>query len=128
MAESTIRTKPVTAISATAASLSFTGTISFMVLLTALHLIKPELDPSWHFISEYAIGDYGWVMMLAFLSLAFSCVTLFLTIRSQIRSLGGYIGLALTTAERGRLDHCGHIYYRPYHGKRGCQDSQRQAP
>ena len=66
-----------------------------MVLLAALHFIKPELDPSWHFISEYAIGDYGWMMVLAFLSLALSYVSLFVAIRSQLRTIAGSIGLAL---------------------------------
>ncbi len=70
MAEDTAATKPVTAISRTAARLSFAGAATFVVLLAALHFIKPELDPSWHFISEYAIGRYGWMMVLAFLSLA----------------------------------------------------------
>jgi hypothetical protein len=68
---------------------------SFVVLLAALHFIKPELDPSWHFISEYAIGDYGWIMVLAFLSLALGYVSLFVAIRSQLRTIAGRIGLAL---------------------------------
>jgi len=46
-------------------------------------------------VSEYEIGDYGCVMVLAFLSLAFSCATLFVAIRSQTRTTGGRIGLAL---------------------------------
>jgi hypothetical protein len=66
-----------------------------VVLLAALHFIKPELDPSWHFISEYAIGDFGWIMVLAFLSLALSYVSLFVGIRSQLRTIVGRIGLAL---------------------------------
>jgi hypothetical protein len=64
-------------------------------LLAALHFIKAELDPSWHFISEYAIGDYGWIMVLAFLSLALGYVTLFVAIRSQLRTVVGRVGLAL---------------------------------
>jgi hypothetical protein len=66
-----------------------------VVLLAALHFIKPELDPSWHFISEYAIGEYGWIMVLAFLSLALSYVSLFVAIRSQLRTIAGRIGLVL---------------------------------
>jgi hypothetical protein len=66
-----------------------------VVLLAALHFIKPELDPLWHFISEYAIGDYGWIMVLAFLSLALGYVTLFLAIRSQTRTIVGRIRLVL---------------------------------
>ncbi len=77
MAEDTAPARPVAAISQTAARLSFAGAVTFLVLLAALHLIKPELDPSWHMVSEYEIGRYGWVMMLAFLSLALSCVALF---------------------------------------------------
>jgi hypothetical protein len=86
---------PVTAISRTAARLSFAGGATFVVLLAALHLIKPELDPSWHFISEYAIGDYGWMMVLAFLSFALGYVALFVAIRTQTRTIVGKIGLVL---------------------------------
>lgn len=95
MAENTATAKPVTAVPRTAALLSFAGAATFVVLLAALHFIKPELDPSWHFISEYAIGDYGWIMVLAFLSLALSYVSLFVAIRPQLRTIAGRIGLAL---------------------------------
>ena len=96
MAEATATAaRPVTTISRTAARLSFAGAATFVVLLAALHFIKPGLDPSWHFISEYAIGNNGWVMVLAFLSLAVSYVGLFVAIRSQLRSIVGRIGLAL---------------------------------
>ena len=95
MTENTAASKPVTAISQTAARLSFAASLIFLVLLAALHFIKPELDPSWRMVSEYEIGDYGWIMVLAFLSLAFSCATLFVAIRSQTRTTGGKIGLAL---------------------------------
>jgi hypothetical protein len=95
MAEDTLKAKPVTAISRTAALLAFSGAATFVVLLAALHFIKPELDPSWRMVSEYEIGRYGWVMVLAFLSLALSCVSLFVAIRSQIRTTGGKVGLVL---------------------------------
>jgi hypothetical protein len=95
MAEDTATAKPVAAVSSTAARLSFTSAATFVVLLAALHFIKPELDPSWHFISEYAIGDYGWIMVLAFLSLALSYISLFVAIRSQLQTIAGRIGLAL---------------------------------
>jgi hypothetical protein len=95
MAEDTVKAKPVTAISRKAALLAFAGAVTFAVLLAALHVIKQELDPSWHFISEYAIGDYGWMMVLAFISLALGYVGLFVAIRSQLRTITGRIGLAL---------------------------------
>jgi hypothetical protein len=95
MTENTATAKPMTANSQTAARLSFAGATMFVVLLVTLHFIKPELDPSWRMISEYEIGDYGWIIVLAFLSLALSCVALFVAIRSQIRTTGGKMGLAL---------------------------------
>jgi hypothetical protein len=94
---------PVTAISRTAARLSFAAAATFVVLLAVLHVLKPELDPSWRMISEYAIGDYGWVMVLAFLSFAVSYVALFAAVRSQLPTVGGRIGLALLLASAAGL-------------------------
>jgi len=101
--EDTDVAKPLTAIPATSARLSLAAAATFLVLVAALHVIKPEFDPSWRFISEYAIGDYGWMMVLAFLSLALSCVTSFIAIRSQIGTAGGKIGLALLLAVAAAL-------------------------
>lgn len=95
MTKNAATARPAKAISRTAALVSLVAAITFVVLLAALHFIKPGLDPSWHFISEYAIGDYGWIMVLAFLSLALGYVALFAAIRSQVRSVVGRIGLAL---------------------------------
>jgi len=74
-----------------------------LVLLAALHVIKPEFDPSWRMVSEYAIGEHGWVMRLAFLSLAFSFASLFVAIRSQTRTVGGRIGLAVLLASAAAM-------------------------
>ncbi|AJY73522.1 DUF998 domain-containing protein [Paenibacillus beijingensis] len=90
-----VTTKPETQISQTAARLSWASAVLFLVLLAALHVIKPEFDPSWRMVSEYAIGRNGWVMTVAFLSLSVSCAALFVAIRSQIRTAGGYVGLTL---------------------------------
>lgn len=100
MAERTLRTGPVTAepvkaVPRVAARLSLVSAAAFAVLLVALHLVRPELDPSWHFISEYAIGRLGWMMVLAFLSLAVGYIGLFAALRSQFRTLAGRVGLVL---------------------------------
>jgi len=87
--------KPAAAISLTAARWSFATAIISLALVAILHIIKREFDPSWHMVSEYAIGDYGWVMKLAFFSWAISCITLCTAISSQISSKGGKIGLVL---------------------------------
>jgi len=95
MPRKNITTKPLTAFSETAAKLSFAAAALFLMLLAALHLIKPEFDPSWRMISEYEIGRYGWIMQGAFIVLAVSCVALVAAIQSQVRTIGGCIGLAL---------------------------------
>jgi len=71
------------------------ASFTFLVLLAALHFIKPEFDPSWRVISEYEIGDHGWMMRLAFFSLAVSCITLVLAIQSQVAGFWGKFGLGL---------------------------------
>jgi hypothetical protein len=78
-----------------AARLSSGSAIVFLGLVAALHFLKPELDPSWRFISEYATGEFGWIMTAAFLFLALSSLSLFAAVRSQIRTTGGRLGLAI---------------------------------
>jgi hypothetical protein len=77
----------------TAAHISLASGVATIVLLAALHLLSPEFDPSWRMVSEYAFGDYGWVLSLMFLTWALSCIALFFAIQSQIHTVGGKIGL-----------------------------------
>ena len=62
--------------SSIAAGVAFGGAAGFLLILATLHVLKPQLDPSWRLISEYAIGRLGWLMSLAFVSLAASCFAL----------------------------------------------------
>lgn len=95
MTKVSVVSRPVMATPQSAARLSIAATTIFLVLLMILHVIKPEIDPSWRFISEYAIGKYGWMMMLAFFSLSISCISLFVAIKSYVGTIAGKIGLAL---------------------------------
>ncbi len=90
-----IMDEPVTEISRPAARLSLAAAATFVVLLAALHLLEPEFDPSWNFISEYALGRYGWIMVIAFFALAVSYGALFIALQQQLRTIVGRIGLAL---------------------------------
>src|SRR5690349_21149676 len=56
-----------------AARLAASGSIAVAMIILALHAIRPEYQPSWRFISEYAIGPGGWIMQAAFLLWAASC-------------------------------------------------------
>jgi hypothetical protein len=95
MSEKTATARPTPEVSLIAARLSFAASATFVALVVALHFLKPELDPSWRMVSEYEIGHHGWVMQLAFLSLALSCVALFVAVRPDARTAGGKIGLIL---------------------------------
>ncbi|MEK6261771.1 MAG: DUF998 domain-containing protein [Planctomycetota bacterium] len=95
MATGNPSSRPVPNGSQLAARVAFVASAVFIVLLAILHVLKPELDPSWRFISEYELGDHGWVMRVAFFSLALSCSGLCVTLCSQARSIGGYLGLAM---------------------------------
>lgn len=76
------------------AKVSLWSAFIFLDLLITLHFLKPDLDPSWHFISEYQIGRFGWMMSFAFLSLAVSCIALSFALWSHVKIIGS-IGLFL---------------------------------
>jgi hypothetical protein len=62
-------TKALALISANAAAL-------WLAIIVLLHLIRPRLDARTHMISEYAREPGGWIMQVAFFSVALSCWTL----------------------------------------------------
>jgi hypothetical protein len=51
-----------------AAWLALGGGVAAILLLASLHLLSPEFDPSWRAVSEYALGNSGWVLTLMFLA------------------------------------------------------------
>ncbi|WP_314503639.1 DUF998 domain-containing protein [uncultured Microbacterium sp.] len=76
-------------------------------LIAILHLLEPEYDPSWRMISEYSLGRYGWVMRVAFVTMAIglvaTCVALWpfggvWTIGLAVVGLGG-LGAAFIDAD-----------------------------
>lgn len=87
--------RDTSAISSGAAWLAIAAVLTYQVLLAALLFLRPDLDPYWHTISEWAIGPYGWVMTLAFLLSALSYAALWFLLRSQIRGLLGRMGLGI---------------------------------
>jgi hypothetical protein len=69
-------------------------TLGFLTLLAALHLLEPEYDPAHRMISEYAVGPYGVVMQLAFVSLGGAVLALRALLRPFLPRAS--IGLAVT--------------------------------
>lgn len=67
-------------------------TVAFVVILTALHFLEPEFNTQGHLISEYELGQYGWLMSLAFFCLAGAALSLWFAIRKDLQTTGGRIG------------------------------------
>jgi hypothetical protein len=61
--------------------------------LGALHILRPDLDPSRQMISEYAIGRFGWLMTVCFALFAAASGSLFVALMGNTSTLVGRIGL-----------------------------------
>lgn len=77
------------------AGLAAALTAAVGVTILALHAIKPEFEPTWRFLSEYAIGDSGWVMQGAFFLWAASCAALAAALWNEVGTLPGKIGVVM---------------------------------
>ncbi len=75
--------------------ISLWATVLFMALLALLHVSKPEINPTWMFISEYALGKNGWLMNVAFFAWASAYLFLFFALRKHLKTIVGKIGLAM---------------------------------
>ena len=78
-----------------AAKISLACSCLFLVQLVTLHVLRPDLDPSWRFISEYELGPYGWLMRVAFFVLAASCFGLALAVWPFAPRASGWFGMFL---------------------------------
>lgn len=83
------------AISCSAARIAMVAILTYQVLLVVLIFLRPDLDPSWHTISEWAIGPHGWMMSAAFLISAMSYAALFVMLRPQLRGIMGRMALGI---------------------------------
>jgi hypothetical protein len=81
-----------------AAALAIVATALFILPVVMLHCVKSDLDPSWHFISEYELGNHGWIMQAAFLALAVGNFSLLAAIRPAMNGVSGWIGILLYVA------------------------------
>jgi hypothetical membrane protein len=77
------------------ARVAITAGAAVVVLLASLHVLSPEFEPAWRAVSEYATGQYGWVLSLMFGAWALSSWSLAWAIRSHLQTTLGKIGLAL---------------------------------
>jgi Protein of unknown function (DUF998) len=95
MPRTLITPPPVSAGQRIAALISVVAGGTFVLLLGSLHVVQPELDPRWRFISEYALGRAGWLMTAAFVTLAVSLLAAVVALARAVRTWPGRVGLVL---------------------------------
>jgi uncharacterized membrane protein len=75
--------------------ITIAATTLSIVLIAGLHVLKPDFSPAWRFLSESAIGQYGWVMQLAFFSMAAASAVLATALWRYANTMVAKIGLVL---------------------------------
>jgi hypothetical protein len=60
------------------------ATLFVAVVIVMLHGLKPEIEPSWRFISEYALGRHGWLMSVAFVTFGLAHLALAADVRRYL--------------------------------------------
>ena len=58
----------------------------FVIVLAILHVLEPEFDPRFRFMSEYALGDYGWLMTTTFFALGLASIVAAVGLRTVHQS------------------------------------------
>lgn len=86
------------AMSQLAARAAIGATALALIALATLHVLRPDLDPSRHMISEYAVGAHGWVMTMCFAAFAIGSASLFVALLAHVQTLMGRFGLAFLLA------------------------------
>lgn len=74
------------------------GVACFVLAVVALHLLRGDLNPIQHTISEYSLGKFGWLMRTAFACLGIGTVATAASLRDRLRStFWRNVGLLLLT-------------------------------
>lgn len=80
-----------------AACTSFCAAAISLTSILLLHILEPQFDPSWRFISEYATGPYGWLMFVAFEAMALSYASLAFALKSEAATAPTKAGIILVS-------------------------------
>jgi hypothetical protein len=74
------------------------GAATALLALAILHLIRQDLEPSRHMISEYAVSPNGWVMAVCFAGFAVASAALLVSLIGVVHPPLGWFGLAALAA------------------------------
>jgi hypothetical protein len=88
---------PVVHARAWAARAAIGCTAVALAALLSLHVLSPEYSPAWRVVSEYANGQYGWVLSVMFVAYGASSLALAATLRAGAAARRAKLGTALLT-------------------------------
>ena len=78
------------------ASIAMVGISYFLTAVIALHFLRADYDPVSRFVSEYAVGSYGFLMTSAFFGLSLGSLALVFGLYQEVsQSARSWIGLIL---------------------------------
>jgi hypothetical protein len=81
---------------ASVTTLAILGIAYFLIVVIVLHFLRPDLNPISRFISEYAVGPYGFLMRSAFFGLSLGSLALVVGLYLGVSRPGrSWIGLVL---------------------------------
>ena len=113
------------------AKLAHTAVASASTALAALfllHVLRADLSPGGHMISEYAVGRHGWLMTLSFIAFGCASWALMGAAAPFLRTVSGRVGLVFlglagigawiggiftmdpTTSDPERMSASGHLH------------------
>jgi phosphate/sulfate permease len=70
----------------TIAFISLCGLMLFVVIVFLLHFLRSDKNMLSCFVSEYAVGNYSWLMTIAFYALAFAATLLLIALLQNIEA------------------------------------------
>ena len=85
-AELTVASTSAARTAATFRTVVFMCAAYYMLAGIALHVLEPEYDPRFQFMSDYAWGSYGWLMTTTFFVLGLAVLTVAIGIRDAHQS------------------------------------------
>ena len=78
-----------------AATISLVAALMVILFLVALHFLSPEFSAAQRMVSEYALGNYGWLLSILFVSWAISSWALVYVLWYEVKTVPGKVGLIL---------------------------------
>ena len=96
--ESASLSKAVSAAGRIAATIALAMFLGFVVIVVLLHFLRLDMHPLQAFISEYAVGEYGFLMTTAFLAFAVGLAALVVSLFQGLPLTRSWVSLVLLSA------------------------------